>query len=233
MQAALERAWLRLASPGTWLSAKTRRAVAQDTRQSLRCQLCAERKAALSPAPVSGAHTTDSELPGPFVEVIHAVRTDSGRLTKRWYESQLAAGIAEEVYVELVGIVATVAALDTFHRGLGVKTRDIPSPVEGEPSCRKPSCCTHTVAWVPTLEPADRLDTEDDPYPGKAASDVFNIHRALSLVPAESAGFFDLDDALYLPQHAIRDFSVEPRALTHVQMELLAARVSAINQCDY
>ena len=60
-----------------------------------------------------------------------------------------------------------------------------------------------------------------------------NIHRALSLVPAEVAGFFDLDAAQYLPDAALRDFGTEYRALTHAQIEFLAARVSAINQCFY
>ena len=60
-----------------------------------------------------------------------------------------------------------------------------------------------------------------------------NIHRALSLVPAEVAGFFDLDAAHYLPDGVLRDFGTEYRALTHAQIEFLAARVSAINQCFY
>jgi AhpD family alkylhydroperoxidase len=31
----------------------------------------------------------------------------------------------------------------------------------------------------------------------------------------------------------MRDFSQEFRAITHLQIELLAARVSALNQCTY
>ena len=57
-----------------------------------------------------------------------------------------------------------------------------------------------------------------------------NIHRALSLVPAEVTGFFDLDTAHYLPDAVLRDYGNEYRALTHAQIEFLAARVSAINQ---
>ena len=67
-------------------------------------------------------------------------------------------------------------------------------------------------------------------YDGLAA---VNIHRALSLVPAEVAGFFDLDAEHYLPDALLRDFGTEYRALTHAQIEFLAARVSAINQCVY
>jgi hypothetical protein len=60
-----------------------------------------------------------------------------------------------------------------------------------------------------------------------------HIHRALNLVPAEVLGFFDLDAAQYLPDAALRDFGREYRAITHAQIELLAARVSALNQCFY
>ena len=52
-------------------------------------------------------------------------------------------------------------------------------------------------------------------------------------MPAEVAGLFDLDAVQYLPDAALRDFGTEYRALTHAQIEFLAARVSAINQCFY
>ncbi len=57
--------------------------------------------------------------------------------------------------------------------------------------------------------------------------------RAMSLVPRAVIDFFDLDEALYLPNDAIRDFDNEYRALDHRQMELVAGRVSALNQCFY
>jgi hypothetical protein len=60
-----------------------------------------------------------------------------------------------------------------------------------------------------------------------------HIQRALSLVPETVMGFFDLDIALYLPQDAIRDFDREYRAITHVQLEFIAAKAAAINGCYY
>ena len=38
---------------------------------------------------------------------------------------------------------------------------------------------------------------------------------------------------MYLPDKELRYFGNETRALTHAQIELIAARVSAINQCFY
>ena len=57
--------------------------------------------------------------------------------------------------------------------------------------------------------------------------------KALSLVPEEAEGFFDLVSQQYLPGAAMHDFSREYRAISHAQIELLAARVSALNQCLY
>jgi len=37
----------------------------------------------------------------------------------------------------------------------------------------------------------------------------------------------------YLPGAVMRDFSREHRAISHPQIELLAARVSALNRCLY
>ena len=93
-----------------------------------------------------------------------------------------------------------------------------------------------------TIEHAARLQLlamaagtirELPPALGRQAHSAVNIHRALSLVPAEVVGFFDLDTAHHLPDAVLRDYGTEYRALTHAQIEFLAARVSAINQCFY
>jgi hypothetical protein len=68
------------------------------------------------------------------------------------------------------------------------------------------------------------------PYPHGGSA---NIHKAMSLVPEETAGFFDLVEALYMPGKVMRDFGNEHRAVSHAQSELIAARISALNQCIY
>ena len=226
-------AWRHIAQPGTWWDSATRLAIAAETRHALHCPLCARRKAALSPASEVGRHESLGELPNTVVEVVHRVRTDSGRLTSAWFEQCTSAGLSEAAYVEVVAIVATTAALDTLSYALGAELEPLPQSIRGEPSRHLPADASKTIAWVPTLEPGDVTDQDPDPYPGKTPELVFNVHRALSLVPTEAAAFFSLDDILYLPQHAIRDFSTEYRHISHAQMELLAARVSAINQCTY
>jgi hypothetical protein len=56
---------------------------------------------------------------------------------------------------------------------------------------------------------------------------------ALTLVPDEARSFFDLVAHQYLPGPAMRDFTHEYRAVSHAQIELIAGRVSALNQCTY
>lgn len=82
---------------------------------------------------------------------------------------------------------------------------------------------------MPWIAPEDATGAEANLYPGSAA----HIRRALSLVPDEARGFFDIVTYQYLPGAAMRDFANEYRAITHAQIELLAARGSTLNGCFY
>ena len=228
--AARKRAWARLAAPGEWWPGAVRIAIAEETRAAETCGFCRERKAALSPYAVTGAHETATDLPEALVEVIHRIRTDPGRLTRRFYEEALAGGLADAEYVETVGVMATVIAIDSFCDAMGLPRHSLPAPLAGEPRRRRPAGAKEGLAWVPTVAPEDLTEAEAGMYDGLSAA---NIHRALSLVPAEVAGFFDMDSVHYLPDAQLRDFGTEYRALTHAQTEFLAGRVSAINRCVY
>ncbi len=227
------RAWEHLARPGTWWDGAQRLAMVQACREALDCALCRERAAALSPFAVEGAHDSTSCLPDNVVEAVHRIRTDSGRLTESWFRRTIDGGLSETEYVELVGVVSIGTALDTLAKGLGIPEQPIPEPLPGEPSRLRPANARRTLAWVATLEPEDVTDADPDPYGDKTPDLVANIHRGLSVVPAEVAAFFELDDVIYLPQFALKDFATEYRAISHAQMELVAARVSLINRCRY
>lgn len=231
LAAAQARAWERIARPGAWLDGAWRVAIAAETRQAPACGLCRRRKAALSPASVYGAHDSQGALSAPMVEVVHAVRTDPGRLTEHWFREVLAGGLNEEEYVEIVGVVAQVVAIDTMARGLGRGPDPLPAPQPGAPSGRRPHGAKPGAAWVSWVEPEDAEPGTLGHYP--ADRPAANIQKALSLVPAEAEGFFDLVVHQYLPGPAMRDFTREYRAVTHAQIELLAVRVSVLNQCLY
>ena len=230
LSTARERAWQRLSSPGTWWSASERLAMVDEIRRAQECGLCRDRKAALSPYTIDGEHDSCGVLPDNVIEAIHRVSTDSGRLREVWFDEIMASGLSDAAYVEIIGVVSTLIALDTFDRALGLPMRTPAAARSGEPSRHRPKGARKTLAWVATLAPEDVAEEDPDPYPG---FEPINIHFAMSLVPEEVAGFFELDQALYLPQAAIRDLDNEYRALTHSQLELIAARLAALNQCFY
>ena len=226
---AIERAWVHLSSPGTWWTGAERLQMVAETRNAATCPLCRARKAALSPYTLQGKHQSLGALPELVVDVIHRVRTDAGRLTESWLQRTLTEGLSDGEYVEIVGLVATVTALDTFSRALGQPPRPLPRPLPGEPTRHRPKNARKQIAWVPTVLPHEITPEDGDPFRYGGV----HIQQALSLVPDTVAGFFDLDVQLYLMQDHIREFGTEYRAISHAQIELIAAKASHMNGCFY
>ena len=220
-------AWTRLASPGTWWTGAERLAIVREARHGLGCELCKQRKTALSPYTVVGEHDALDELPEVVVEAIHRLVTDAGRITEKWVR---ALDLEETHYVEIIGIIATLTGLDTLHTSLGLPLAELPRAIPGEPVRHKPLGAKRNLAWVETLAPEDVGAGDPDPYPLHGDK---NIHRGISLVPQEVINFFDLDVELYLKDHEIRDFETEYRAISHAQIELIAGRTSALARCFY
>jgi hypothetical protein len=229
--AAHRRQWARLGQPGTWLTGAERVAIAAEARHALSCPLCAARKDALSPRTVTGTHDHLGALPDVTVEQVHHIRTDPGRLSRKWFQDLIDRGLEAERYVETVGVIADVVAIDTFCLGLGMEPWPLPAPQGGRPNRRRPPAEAQ-LAWVPTLSPQDALGTEFEwLYDGRPQA--AHIYQAMSLVPDEVRGFFDLVVNQYLPPKAMTDFANEYRAISHAQIELIAGRISALNQCVY
>ena len=83
------------------------------------------------------------------------------------------------------------------------------------------------------LAPEDMTADEaclENVYP---SPDPTFVRRALSLVPNEASGLFDMVDAQYLPGAIMADLRARHRAISRAQMELIAGRVSALNGCFY
>jgi hypothetical protein len=234
LEASHRETWRRIAATGTWWSGPERVAMAAEVRRAHACSLCAERKAAPSPFAVQGRHDAGEALSPEVVDVIHRIVTDPGRLTQSWCRGVIHAGLGEERYVELVAVVVKANALDLFPRALGADRLPLPSPQPGEPSRERVDTARDDGAWLP-LVPAG-------PEGGDAARALYgeretlpNIGRALSLVPDEALGLHVLSQPHYMAlDHVTDPRYVEPgRALDRLQTELLAARVSAINECFY
>jgi len=228
MRTAHRRAWQRLASPGAWWTGAERVAIAAETRAARGCALCRERKAALSPAAARGEHARVSTLTAPAVDAAHRIAGDPARLSRSWCERILAAGLSDGQYVELVGIVTTIVNLDALHRALGVAPEPLPEPLAGEPSRRRPATRPEG-AWVPLLAPS--APEAAALFAGRPR--VPNVARALSLVPDAVVQLHELSEVHYLPMDDVVDPRARGRRLTRPQMELVAGRVSALNECFY
>lgn len=221
--------WERLARPGTWLAGAERVAVAAETRAAQTCTLCQERKSALSPYAVAGVHDAATALDPARVDAVHRITTDPGRLSRRILEDLAAAGDDDAAYVELLSVVVFTLALDTFRRALGVDPLPLPQPEPGEPAGERPAQLEDIGAWVPVL--SARSPLARDLFAGVVRAS--NVIRALSLVPAATGDQLALARALYLPPAHIPSTTAGGRALTRPQIELIASRVSALNECFY
>ena len=217
-------------SPGCWWTGAQRIAMAAEARHALGCRLCADRKAALSPASVRGAHDPLGGLPANVVEVVHRVRTDPARLSRSWFDGVIAGGLSDGEYVEIIGVVALMSGVDSFARALGVEPLPLPEPLPGTPTRHRPASATPGIAWVPMIAPEDASGPEANLYGNLVL--VPNIMRALSLVPDEARALRHSSNAHYVPAESIGDPTAR-RSLDRMQIELVAARVSALNQCFY
>jgi len=224
----------RLAVPGPAWTGAQRIAMAAEVRAARTCSLCAERKAAVTPAAVPQSHEATPDLPAAIVDALHRMATDPGRLTRSWLDRILDAGITDVAFAEAVGVMATVVAMDTFARGIGSDPLTMSPPVAGESSGARPAGSEIHSAWIPTVRP-ELSEGELATYYarwGGAALGVAHIGRAISLSPSDQIGFFEIGDALYVPVENLVDFGWG-RAIARSQIELLATTVSATNECFY
>jgi len=195
-----------LVAPGDWLTGVQRAGAVREARDARVNPLDLARRAALSPAMVEGSHAATDELVAEAVEVLHRVASDPGRLTRSWADEMIAV-LGEEVYVELVGIAASTAAIDLFAWMTSGTDARLGEPAPGDPA--------DVGAWV-----SQSLGTS-----------MANVSRSLSLVPVTNTAFVDLVQALY--SRAEFPSLTWNRALSRPQVELVAARTTAELECFY
>lgn len=227
LAAAHAAALARFVAPGAFLDGATRRAVVAAARTARACRLCAARRAALSPAAVDGAHdgAGAGDLPAPLLELAHRLVTDAARITDGWFESLLAAGLTPEQYVEATGLVAASTVVDTHAIALTGEVPPLPPAQPGAPSGETNDAVVAGEARVPIMDPARPLPPWDRrPGPGPVA----NIARALALVPFAQHEFWDVFTPHYRP------LQVDPGSpVGRPQIEFVASRTSALNECFY
>ncbi len=227
---AYQEAWRRLAQPGCWWTGAERVAIAAESRTAFDCELCQKRKSALSPYTVEGQHDHSGYLPDIAIDAIHRIITDQGRITKSWVDKILSEGLSEGHYVELLGVVVMVFSIDEFNSGIGAALEPLPEPISGEPSHYIPQNLESDTGFVPMI-PIDKAIGEEADLWNKDGTG--NVIRAMSLVPDAVRDLILLGDAQYIPATKMMLFGDSGHPLDRTQIELVAGRVSSLNECFY
>ena len=215
------RSWERLAAPGEWWTGAERVSIAAEGRRA---------SALLDGLPDPGRGP--AALPEAAVFTIHKLIGDLPNVSREWYDETIQAkGMSDAHYIELMGVLTHVWSIDEFRRALAIKLEPLPDPLPGEPMQRRPEGLADHGSWPPTVLPRDLAESEADIYGG--AKHTPNVRAAMSLHPDSVRWLNDMLDAHYRggaepgPDH-------EPfRVLSTAQRELVAARVSALNECFY
>ena len=210
--------WRSIGQAGEFFTGAQRVAFVRSARDALTCQLCEERKQALSPAAVSGEHDHSGDLPPVVVDMIHRIRTDPGRLTKSWFDD-VTRSVSQQEYAEIVSVVTSSVIIDTMHNAVGLGLPQLPPHEGGKPGGQYNSAAVEAGAWLPILD-------ADTTMADTGLPQVPNIVRALGLVPSAMELFFNT----FRPHYALKDIDL---SISQGQAEFVAARVSAINECFY
>ena len=214
-----------LADPGTWGTGAQRLAVAREVRRA-----CYD--AGTQEEPEDAGPASDVDLPEPVCATVRKLAVTPGDFDEDSYREARDGGLSDEEYVEVVGIVSRLTDMDVFARGIGVPLRPLPAARGGRPSRVRPRVAKKEMAWVPTVP--------NLPEGGEEAAEIYGedyrpyIIRSLSLVPDEMRRHLELEEVQYLPMKNV--FVADYRhheGFTRAQVELIAGRVSALNECFY
>ena len=189
------REWDRLALAGTWWNGRERVDIAAAARHAR-----------------FGGEEAPSSLPSVAIEAATTTSARPASIRAGWVDN-ITGDLGYPRYIEIVGITSRLAAVDTFHVGLGAQLEPLPEAEPGDPSRTEEPQARLGAAWVPMVGGA-------------------SITQALSLVDAESVAQEDMHGPLYLTYEGMAEMDYVG-GLSRAQMELVAARTSAINECFY
>ena len=209
----------------SWGTGTQRLAIAKEARM-------AAYEAGVLEKPSDENLSEDIKLPNAVKEIVKQIAITPQSLNKNIYDKTLNEGISEGEYVEIVGIVSRITSLDVFARGIGIPLRNLPNPEKKAPTRTRPKEAIKELAWVPTIP--------NGPKGGELGKKLYGempkpyIVRALSLVPDELKDHMELEKVQYSQMDKILDFSyTHHKGLNRSQVELVAGRISAINECFF
>ncbi len=204
----------RWAATGSWWSGLERLAIVEEVR---RARDSAEIAPWESPSEIAGLVSDGHVLPEAAIDAIWRVTNHPGTLTAEWHASILGRGVHAEAYVELVAVVAQANAVDRFADALNLDRVELPEPSVSEPAKTSGVSLQVTSHWVPTAK-----------IKGP------NVLKALSAVPFENESLSLLSSVQYVRLgDLLSDLVSNQNSLSRLQVELIAARTSKLNECFY
>ena len=202
--------WQNLGKPGAWWTGQQRIEIAKEVRNSSQPTLF-ERVNDLS-----GYSHQETESLSPYVRaVVRKIAYQSSTIDRDAY-NRIVDVLGQDRYAELAAIVTQVVPIFTLADILGYPREKLPTAHEGIPTKERPEGLVNDVAFLPTFSPRG----------------LPHVAVSLSLAQADNARRMLLVRSMYSGTN-FGEMVWEHRSLSRQQIELVAARTSAINECFY
>ncbi len=212
--ASFEQTWDGLGRPGTWWTGAQRVAIAEASRLAMGD---GPRPIGVAPPVLPDLDRVDgSGISDLALEVVRRVTAESGRITAIWATEAIDL-MGPGRYVELVAVVGLTIPIDIFCGVLARSHQPFPAVIAGEVVGGVPDGVAGGEAYVPWLV---------DGWKGP------NVARALSYVPVDNARRMAMVSSMYDGSEFF-EMVWSHRSLSRPQIELVAARTSALNECFY
>ena len=211
--AAFEAAWEWLAQPGGSWSAAQKLAIVEVARAAAPRPVYDRRPATID-------HLATGVGPGAalsplVIDTVERVADEAGAITREW-ALEVIGELGDVAYAELVAVIATFVPIDLACRLLGREIEPLPTPDPGDATGERADDTIDIGAFLPAA----------------AGFGGANVAKSLSIAPTANLMRLGVVRALYSGDR----FGVlrwDDGALNRPQVELIAARTSALNECFY
>ena len=174
----------------------------------------AERVAVIGAARAAWAGATEPDPAGGVIrEAAHWLAVDAGGLTGEVVDDLEERGLDRYRYLETVGVVAMLANVDFYARGLGASLPATDEPGDEPPTGEIHPTSARGAGWVPSV--------------GRPFAPLW-----LDALPPEGEALRAIHEPMYMPFDEMGDTRYRDE-LARPQIEYLAARTSYLNECFY
>ena len=210
---AFDAIWSWLAQPGGWWTGEQKIAAASHARTAEARPLWDRR-----PSTIDGLGATAAEgepLSPLVVDTVERIAVEAGSIERTWAEAVIAI-LGDAAYAELVSVVASVVPIDRACALLGRPIETLPDPAAGEPSGERAAETVGIGSYLPV----------------QVGFEGANVAKSLSVAPTANVMRLGLVRALYSGTR-FGELKWDDGPLNRPQVELVAARTSALNECFY